>query len=142
MTTDPGVRFYAGAPLRTPDGHAIGTLCVSDQTPRTLRPEQREALAALGRLVMQRIEARRLLAKAAKVHEPRDIGTPQELANAVAHELATPLTSMMLEVRGLRRIIEHGSPEQRVRALDVVERNVNRLGDAAARIVQHATRMK
>ena len=56
---EPNVRFYAGAPLLTQEGHALGTLCVIDRTPRELSPEQREALRSLSRLVVAQLELRR-----------------------------------------------------------------------------------
>ncbi|HAR05303.1 MAG TPA: histidine kinase, partial [Pseudomonas sp.] len=46
---DPHIRFYAGTPLTSPDGHNLGTLCVIDRKPRRLSSEQRETLERLGR---------------------------------------------------------------------------------------------
>jgi diguanylate cyclase (GGDEF)-like protein len=57
----PRVRFYAGAPLITEDGHALGTLCTLDTVPRTLSDDQTEALAALSRQVVAQLELGRLL---------------------------------------------------------------------------------
>jgi GAF domain-containing protein len=61
VVSDPHIRFYAGAPLINEDGYALGTLCVVDQTPRELAPEQRDALKALSRLVLAQMEFRRNL---------------------------------------------------------------------------------
>jgi serine/threonine protein kinase len=57
----PQVRFYAGAPLITPDGHALGALCVMDREPRQLTPDQMTALASLCRLALTHLELRRNL---------------------------------------------------------------------------------
>ncbi|MBL8000984.1 MAG: GAF domain-containing protein [Flavobacteriales bacterium] len=57
---EPHVRFYAGAPLVSPDGHPLGTLCVIDHQPRELSPGVGEALQALARLVVMQLEFRRL----------------------------------------------------------------------------------
>ncbi len=52
----PPVRFYAGAPLITPAGQALGTLCIMDLKPRELSAGQRESILALARLVVTRLE--------------------------------------------------------------------------------------
>ncbi len=51
-----GVRFYAGAPLTTREGHTLGAMCVLDHTPRTLTAEQRRSLEDFAAMVMSQIE--------------------------------------------------------------------------------------
>ncbi|VVD76351.1 putative diguanylate cyclase AdrA [Pandoraea aquatica] len=60
VTGDPNIRFYAGAPLRTPEGHRLGTLCVIDRRPRDLDDEKRGLLADLSALVVDELELRRV----------------------------------------------------------------------------------
>jgi two-component system, NtrC family, sensor kinase len=58
---EPGIRFYAGAPLVDGDGFGLGTLCVADRQPRMLEPEQEEALKSLRRIALGQMELRRNL---------------------------------------------------------------------------------
>ncbi|PTM39557.1 HWE histidine kinase domain-containing protein [Bosea sp. 124] len=57
-----GLRFYAGAPLRTPDAQIIGTVCVLDRAPRPdgITDRQRLTLEVLARQVMTQLELRRV----------------------------------------------------------------------------------
>lgn len=59
VTAAPPLVFYAGAPLVSAEGAAIGTLCVADHVPHRLTPEQEEALSALARQAMAHLELRR-----------------------------------------------------------------------------------
>lgn len=85
VTGGPNIRFYAGVPLVTADGHAVGTLCAIDRIPRALSDEQLRALRALSREVVTQMELRRSIAD-----------LEQALAAAQASRAATaarPVTS-------------------------------------------------
>jgi signal transduction histidine kinase/ActR/RegA family two-component response regulator len=118
--TDGGVRFYAGAPLLSPDGYALGTLCVVDVHPRTLSPLQARGLALLSSQITRLLALR---AKTAALEETnarlvereatiaRDISEAKkveriknEFVATVSHELRTPLTS----IRGALGLLEGG----------------------------------
>lgn len=64
VTADDPLQFYAGAVLRTSQGHAVGTLCVLDNKPNQLNDLQRETLRVLARQVMAQLELRRALTEA------------------------------------------------------------------------------
>lgn len=59
VTQNPRIRFYAGAPLISDDGHNLGTLCMIDVKPRTITPQQQEILRALAHRVITEMQLRR-----------------------------------------------------------------------------------
>jgi PAS domain S-box-containing protein len=78
VTESPNVRFYAGAPLISQEGFALGTLCVLDRVPRQLSPEQKESLKALSRLVVTQMELRRSVSDLSRAIRERRM-TEEEL---------------------------------------------------------------
>ncbi len=96
VTGDPDIRFYAGAPLVTPDHHALGTLCVIDRTPREMTSAQMRALTALSRQVVAQLELRRQSVELKRASAEREVYLSQlenyqqklEAANARLHEVS------------------------------------------------------
>ncbi len=106
VTGDPGIVFYAGWPLVTHEGFALGSLCVIDQVPRRLTVAQHEAMALLARQVVLSLELRRAPTQGIEIVSPLseladDSASRQNadrarsrLAQLVVHDLKNPLTAI------------------------------------------------
>lgn len=97
VTGDPRVIFYAGVPLVTPTGHALGTLCVIDHEPRELDEEQLATLKRLARQVVHQLEMRRAFMDLRELTRRLD-DADQELRNfssVAAQDLRAPLQQLL-----------------------------------------------
>ena len=131
VVTQLGIRFYAGMPLRTPDGFNIGTLCVYDTAPRPhgLEEWQLETLVDLAGVVMESFEARRTAVRAIKTEaQLRALHEAQgRFVSDASHELRAPLTAIRGNIQLVRRHPEM-SEEERDAALFEAARGTERLG--------------
>jgi signal transduction histidine kinase len=144
VTDQPGVRFYAGQPLVTRDGHALGTLCVIDRVPRNLSSFQREALSVLGQAVVDQMELRRQLAEireeverrraaerelldkskelsASNAELARGARLKDEFLAAMSHELRTPLNAILGLSEALHESVYGALNEAQTQAVVTVE---------------------
>ncbi len=94
---DPGIRFYAGAPLLAPDGNALGTLCVIDRQERTLSGDQLAALAALARQVNALLNLRTLAQSLESERARAEAATQSKAAflASMSHEIRTPMNGVL-----------------------------------------------
>jgi two-component system, sensor histidine kinase len=122
VLSDPDIRFYAGTPLISSDGHALGTLCVIDRKPRRLEEQELNMLRALGRMVMSQIELRIHIAERQEIERAKN-----DFVAIVSHELRTPLTS----IRGSLGLIEGGVagevPPKVAQMVGIARANADRL---------------
>ena len=122
VTDGPGMRFYAGAPLKTAEGHTLGMLCVLDCVARELSGAQVEALDILARQVMVLLELRRtarltnvLLADADRLNAAlhHADASKDELLGMISHELNSPLAVILGTADGLSSGLIEGEQECR-----------------------------
>lgn len=92
------LRFYAGAPIKSPDGFKLGTLCVLDVQTRELSKPQQEALEALRRMIERQLELRRANLELLRLEQQK-----RELTALVVHDLKNPIASILPNARYLAR---------------------------------------
>lgn len=95
-----GIRFYAGAPLRTAEGFKLGTLCVVDSMPREATEAQLNMLETLSSVIVDELEQRIASKKAIKAQT--------DLMNTMVHELKSPALNIELLSR---YILEEANPD-------------------------------
>jgi len=108
VTGEPYVVFYAGVPLVSPNGLALGTLCVTDNQPRQLNEQQIRALKSLANQVVKLFELRKgqqLLENANKTLEAK-YRELEKFALIAAHDIKSPLYNISIVINFL--IQKHG----------------------------------
>lgn len=110
VTADPNIKFYAGAPLISPSGHRLGTLCAIDRQPRTLRPDQLSLLTDLAAIAVDELELSAALAKATEHVEALKQRNDDldAFVSAVSHDLRGPIR----RIRTLCELIGEESAQQ------------------------------
>lgn len=143
VTSEPYIRFYAGAPLITPDGLTLGTLCIIDFVPRQLSLAQEQALKILAHQVMTQLELRRNVKALAEAVRQRDevevelrkaLEKEKELnelksrfVSMTSHEFRTPLCTILSSSELLERFSDNWSVEKKNRHLERIKSAVQQM---------------
>ncbi|CAN5651036.1 hypothetical protein BH24ACI5_BH24ACI5_19070 [soil metagenome] len=135
---DPHIRFYAGAALRTRDGHALGALCVIDSRPRILSREQIEALDALRRQAEAQLELRRRLAELRAARDNvQKLTAMMPLCSTCQFTMTIPAAPSAIPVitDGVTSVLTQKQwPEEQVVAIELA------LQEAVANAIRHGCR--
>ena len=90
VTESPNIRSYAGTPLITPEGYAIGTLCAISDKPKKLNEHQLKALKTLGNQVITQLQLRLKIKEVELANERKT-----DFLSILSHELRTPLNAII-----------------------------------------------
>ncbi|EKE43484.1 putative two-component system sensor histidine kinase [Oceaniovalibus guishaninsula JLT2003] len=125
---DRGLRFYAGALLRSDQGLPIGTLCVLDYRPRRLTDLQRDTMRILAGQVMARLDLRRALAHADMLRKEVDHRVKNSLTSLASLARIQGRVSVQAETREAMQTMEN-----RIRAVSMLHEQLYRT-DAGSRV--------
>jgi signal transduction histidine kinase len=128
-----GFRFYAGAPLKTAEGHNLGTICVIDRVPRDVTDDEAATLADLADVVIDELELR----LAARREADRLEQTRSDFVVTAAHELRTPLAAVYGAAKTLARTESELSDPQR-ELVSMIESQSMRLNEVIDKVLTAA----
>jgi len=112
VTDDPNLRYYYGVPLRSPEGHNLGALCVLDKRHKSLTPEKAELLKIIADEIVNRLKTYKAID-----HLQNKLVEANETKKKVAHDIRGPLGGII----GLAQIIsEQGKNNQIDEVLDFI----------------------
>ncbi len=117
-----GVVAYAGIPLITPEGYALGTCCVVDFKPRKWTKDEIEILTELAKSVMTEINLRTVAAQLKKEVKYKD-----EFIGVASHELKTPLTSLKAYTQILQKKATSEGNTELLNGLTKMDRQLTKL---------------
>lgn len=140
---DPNIRFYAGAPLETPRGYRVGTLCVIDSKPHELTPEQKNGLKILARQVVDQLELKKLNAELTAANKKLEkqqellvnkarLQSIGELASGICHQINNPLAIIVGKSMILKSMIQDDSSVQMnnmLRELESIDQTTLRVSE-------------
>lgn len=114
VTGDPNIAFYAGISLLTPEGMALGSLCVIDTVPRKLDEQQIWSLKVLGKQVIAQMELRKKLLLLCETNRrlAETNQFMQQFATTAAHDIKNPLTTISMSAELLTRHLENSGDKK------------------------------
>ncbi len=125
VTEEGGIRFYAGAPLKSPEGLNMGTICVVDSVPREVNQSQLDMLKTLSKIIIDKLEN--------KLRYRKNLEAQINLMNIALHEIKNPLASINLANDILKKV-----DSKREQMTDLIKSSVGRIQTKLADLLKQS----
>lgn len=132
VTDNPHIQYYYGVPLKTPDGHRIGAMCVMDTDVHQLSPEKEAFLKIIANEVITRIEYEQKL----KLMR-HNVDELKEIQRKVSHDIRGPIGGIIGIAEILRDQAEESKMEEFMQLLDLINKGGRSVLDLADEILSN-----
>ncbi|MFC2127827.1 ATP-binding protein [Bacteroidota bacterium] len=143
-TNDPNVIFYAGAPLNTPDGYSLGTLCVIDHKPNQLNENQLNALEALAEQVISQFLLRKNIEQLEKKNQEITLLNQQlnSFAHSLTHDIKTPINGIQTIASWLKSDYSNSLDSQANQWIDIILSRTDYMNTLATGMLDYSKKNK